>query len=599
MYSNYFVLRREIKFLSCDSLKQCSEFIRSKKNELNKDSCLLKYFKWDYELLVCAENYRINCREETPAGLLNEYEFSSGEKYPDIEKFESERLDFYEACYFNTDSILMKIRYLNYLIDNSKEKYKFVKMLSPLLFEICSSTVDEGTFYNYISRLIILSTKFSNMEFVKKGRILLNEKLMSFIENGQPLWINQYYFLYRKLSFIKRKLIINEAEVDNIISELKKTIGYFNDLGKYEQSIYCCDELIEWLKIVNRKQECDEILKDKINIFVKQGDMYICDERYHIAAHYFECAIRICADNGYTDILNKLKSELKKCYECGKNNIEKKEVPINIPEEFQMDLINQNNQFLTGKPDKDFYNYTAFLIGHLINNNQNLYPTYENSKSRAKKRGENPIWSIVSIAKMQNSRKIADANSKDENIELLTYEEYGTHMQIMFTIHFSNVLYGLISEGLSSDMVAYQVCGCKYLENKDKVLISKGIEHLFENDYISSMHILVPTFENIFRNQFSYHNFGTTTIKPKVIQHEQTFNEFIENDMVKENIPDILLKMIKYVMVDDRGFNLRNNIAHGLAEIETFNETMCNIVLFLILAITRFDWIEYTNNQKK
>lgn len=594
MYDDYFKLKQNINFSENASLNECAELLNNFSKSLDSNSESFKYLKWDYELLICGEHYMINSHSENPQGLVNKCEYSNGIKYPDIDSFESERLAFYEACYDNSNITLMKIRYLNYLIDYSNSKYKFVNLICPYLYTICENTNKDIIFYNYMCRLVNLSLRFKINEFSNKAKLLLHKKLFltDSFENI-PLFIHQYYYLYRKLCFTKREILIDDEEISLIINKQKNIIDYFKSIGKYEQSIICCNELIEWFKSSKQNNNCISIEKNKIEIYLEQANVFIESSRYHEAAIYLEKAIEICTNYGFKELLDELKVKLKNCYKNGLDNLTEEKFPLTIPKEDQENLIKEINQFITGHPYKDFNNLIAFLIANIIDNNNNIFPTFESSEKKAKKRSENPIWSFVGISKMHDTRKIADSNSLEENIKLLTYEEFGNHLQIFFTIFFSNVLNQLKSEGLTSDMVTYQIDCCEFLEFKDKVLLSKGISHLFNDDYISSMHILIPIFENIFRNQFSYHNYPTTTIRSQTNQHEQTFNEFLCSHIVKSNIPELLLNIIKYVMVEDIGFNLRNNIAHGLINLESFNETMSNIVLFLILSITRFDWIEY------
>lgn len=48
--------------------------------------------------------------------------------------------------------------------------------------------------------------------------------------------------------------------------------------------------------------------------------------------------------------------------------------------------------------------------------------------------------------------------------------------------------------------------------------------------------------------------------------------------------------MIDFVMVEQLGKNLRNNIAHGLSGMKTFNKNNCLIVLYLFWMITAIKW---------
>ena len=59
---------------------------------------------------------------------------------------------------------------------------------------------------------------------------------------------------------------------------------------------------------------------------------------------------------------------------------------------------------------------------------------------------------------------------------------------------------------------------------------------------------------------------------------------------MKNNIDSDTLFLIKYVMVDNLGYNLRNDIAHGLAGADKFSRNIANIVLFLYFILTNLCW---------
>ncbi|MFL0196241.1 DUF4209 domain-containing protein [Clostridium sp. WILCCON 0269] len=56
------------------------------------------------------------------------------------------------------------------------------------------------------------------------------------------------------------------------------------------------------------------------------------------------------------------------------------------------------------------------------------------------------------------------------------------------------------------------------------------------------------------------------------------------------SIENAITRIDELVMVEQLGKNLRNNIAHGLAGIDTFGKTNCLIVIYLFFLITATKW---------
>ena len=119
-------------------------------------------------------------------------------------------------------------------------------------------------------------------------------------------------------------------------------------------------------------------------------------------------------------------------------------------------------------------------------------------------------------------------------------------------------------------------------------LLRKVFDCFFEDDFISSLHILVPQFESCLRRMFSQAGFATTSIKRGMAQHEETFNEFLNREDVKDVLGASFHKCIQMVMVEQTGHNLRNKIAHGLVTVEDCNKEINCLILFLYLQITKF-----------
>ncbi|AKL93087.1 DUF4209 domain-containing protein [Staphylococcus capitis] len=127
------------------------------------------------------------------------------------------------------------------------------------------------------------------------------------------------------------------------------------------------------------------------------------------------------------------------------------------------------------------------------------------------------------------------------------------------------------------------------LDSKNVPFIKSGITKFLEGDYMSAIHILVPQFESTIRRMFSNAGYSTTSIKKGNSQQEITFNEFLLRDDIKLALGDDVHKLIKFVMVEQSGLNLRNDIAHGLIEFSNINYEICILIIYLFLVLTRYN----------
>jgi hypothetical protein len=119
-------------------------------------------------------------------------------------------------------------------------------------------------------------------------------------------------------------------------------------------------------------------------------------------------------------------------------------------------------------------------------------------------------------------------------------------------------------------------------------IVSVGIERFFARDYVSALHILVPQFESCLRRMFAQAGFPTTTIKSGETQHEESFTRFLGRPDVKAALGPDIHKYIEFVMVNQKGLNLRNEVAHGLIKPSDCSENNVQIVIHLFLMLTLY-----------
>ncbi len=123
-------------------------------------------------------------------------------------------------------------------------------------------------------------------------------------------------------------------------------------------------------------------------------------------------------------------------------------------------------------------------------------------------------------------------------------------------------------------------------------IVERGIDAYFNNDYMVACHLLIPQFENCIRRLVAL--CGGTVLRPNSKSPED--NEYIslEGLLDSQEAKDALGKDVdiyfKNVFTEHYGWNLRNQISHGLLTADRFNNTMADRVMhcFLLLAKLKF-----------
>jgi len=117
-------------------------------------------------------------------------------------------------------------------------------------------------------------------------------------------------------------------------------------------------------------------------------------------------------------------------------------------------------------------------------------------------------------------------------------------------------------------------------------IICRGIEAYFSQDYISSMHLLIPQLEAIIRNLTE--NMGQSVFRKNKYGGflYRTLGELIGNGCIRELFNEDVELYLTVLLTDQRGWNLRNTVCHGLNPTEYFGRIQCDRVIHAMLLLS-------------
>lgn len=544
---------------------------------------------WDYELMYCKVSSSIT-RDKYEAWLTHQIEFDDGKKYPNIEEFEPDRVEFYKSCAVHTDNKWMVIRYLDYLVDNGErsEKYKTaIQLTNELLLMLERDLSQRNSFSLCLSRIVEISLKFNlvdQIDMVKKiiikdiNRLSKEENYRTVIDLSQILYDIHTYKQKRNLDDESVKLVINTLTLGKEHYEKQKEYGLFRMI---------IEKLILWHKC---QGNCDDILfklelafgisyelEGEYQSGRSDKDLYKASHTEKAIKHLISITSSLKGEK--KDIVrtqvNRLKTDLKKTYrDVELNNFKKTEM-------FSIEKGKLKREESTRQTVKDIGLKSFFKK---FSESEEYTLSVEQVEEISKESfGKSIFFSagiIQGISTIHQGKKIhGSANGNESELDNFAMT-YSLVLIAFHSIYFSSDWDVLVENGLNSETVIERVCNWDYMLPNNQSIVEQGIRRFFEKDYISCLHILVPQFENAFRVFFEKKGYSTTSIKGDV-QHEITFNDFLKKDFVLSNVDVDLLFLIKHAMIENSGINLRNHIAHGLIGVEELNKLNCLIVLHL------------------
>lgn len=125
-------------------------------------------------------------------------------------------------------------------------------------------------------------------------------------------------------------------------------------------------------------------------------------------------------------------------------------------------------------------------------------------------------------------------------------------------------------------------------------ILDVAIERFFNGDYISTMHILVPKFENVFFDLTQKLEENVDIIATRAqkggndelwTQDKTLGEDFLKNDEVRKVWGEDFCEQIIFVFFSQFGYKLRHKIAHGYSKSDELNFENSVLVLYFFLAL--------------
>ena len=116
----------------------------------------------------------------------------------------------------------------------------------------------------------------------------------------------------------------------------------------------------------------------------------------------------------------------------------------------------------------------------------------------------------------------------------------------------------------SVDNIMYFISRIPSLSAKRIGIIEKGVAAYLDNDYVTSISILIPQIEHMARMFFQLHGY-TVTDNDQTGTTSDALGTLLDNDDIK--LDDINFSRYQRLMLSQKtGWNMRNLYCHGLSE---------------------------------
>jgi len=552
-----------------------------------KDEMLAKQAQLELEVLsihprtpIIADDYEIR--------FIPVVEWINGYKWPDVNSYTLEDFNYLKYRLETTKNVFLRCRYADFLLDYSNKIEIKAFSIAKILIVSIHSIIDDFAENNddiglvdLIARGVQVSLKMVNQEMLKTVTDKAFTFMDIFLKEKDYMSILEIAKIVKEVANSRLTEKICENQYKYCYDTLILAKQYYWDKKEYHLHRIFCKEIISWSNIVEIAIEEDRSFRLEIGMSFEKEAIYQQgrnEKSTLVQAHFYEKAMQFYSQNGLTEKIKEMKVKIRQSYEQSIKEMKLISIPMEVPKE-KIDIL-----------IKPFLEINIMDALELISKSENLFPDLNAIQEQTKKQEKDfPLQFLLDKSILDDDKKVMQAVEDNDNFKMAYDSIYMVHLNIRNTLFLTGVIDKLIRvKGLTADKFIQKVISWSLMPSQNISFIELGIRKFFEKDYISSLHILVPQFESCLRRMFSQAGFATTSIKRGMVQHEETFNEFLNRDDVKEVLGESLHKCIQMIMVEQTGLNLRNKIAHGLIKVENCNKESNILILFLYLQITKF-----------
>lgn len=139
-------------------------------------------------------------------------------------------------------------------------------------------------------------------------------------------------------------------------------------------------------------------------------------------------------------------------------------------------------------------------------------------------------------------------------------------------------------KGLSKTHLISFIKNCPVLQEDRLLIIEHALDAFFQNNYLIFIHLIIPQIEEAIRNIVEYS--GGNVLKPSNGGYNlRTFDDILRDDIVKQVLGEDFVYYFRVLFTDPRGWNLRNNVCHGIIAPNSFNQQTADRTLHALICL--------------
>jgi len=496
---------------------------------------------------------------------------------PSIQDITPSIINYWEKRANKSRHPILKARYADLVWDFS-EKVKGVKPSYTMAVIAIESIIEiaEKDLHKYqinvitkLRRALSLALSLNDKELISKVKDTIIAYENKVAEDDKPgLWGFSFDLLLKN-----KNVQLTPEEKDRIIQDLEERLDRFSKSPNYDfwAAENAAIRLADYYNTINKKEDVKrviltygEVLKTGVSIQPSaQVAIVWLTKLYRTYLHY-----------NLKDEANEVSIEIRKLGAKANSELKTIEASVTIPTE-------KIEKFINALIDGDLKTALLRITVHYIPKKREVIKQIEDLKKEA------PVQFLFTrLIKDNSGRTIATIGPLGEDFDGHVISQISQNMYYS-SLFLRDTIAALVNKfNVDAKTITDYLYESPIFGEDRKELIEKGIEEYLNRDYVVALHILIPQIEALIRNLIEKIGGSIFTQSKYGGFNYKTLDSMLWDENVKKVLGEDLTFYFRVLFVDPRGWNLRNNICHGISPPETFNATRADRVFHSLLCLS-------------
>lgn len=496
---------------------------------------------------------------------------------PSLELITDKCLDYWKKRVEEVKNPILASRYCNLVIEFMK-----LKNQDKDIYEFCKKVIDydiiiyENKLYKYdrftrlrLERTFNLAKKINDSNNIEKIKNIIISFDENVDDNKPGIW-----GLAFELFILKNKKDTDAEDKSRIITILESRLSRLIEIEDIElinefsvEKVF--ENLATYYKNVNKKEEALRVL-NKLREFYKRKSYIQIPIQIQ---NNLEKIYKLYKQFGYKEESYKILSEIR---ERGKSVVEDMQCisdTIQIPKE----KIDKYLEVLLKGSLEESINR---IVGHYIPSQSEIVDCLREEVK------EFPLQNLFGKKVVdEDGRVICNIGSIDEDLVGNIIFKMSQNMK-MGEFFISICLDKLVEKyEVSSGKIIQLLKQTPIIIEKREKIISVGIDAYLNKDYITSINILIPQIEYMFRNIIELQGGNVLKVNRQGMYQLITFDEVLRDKYLVDIFSEDTMLYLRVLFTDSRGWNIRNNICHGLITERYFTKGIADRIMHVIFLL--------------